>query len=80
VKEINKKIRDIERNVLVFLFKIISPYFDACVALHKKFLKTVSKGLQKNSVQFDRHVLLIAFSIMASPFFEGIICVRKMKT
>jgi hypothetical protein len=66
VKEINKN-REIERNVL-FLFKIIPAYFDACVAVYKKFLKTVSKGSKR-----------AAFSITASPFFEGIIYVRKQE-
>jgi hypothetical protein len=47
-----------------FTFKVICTYWNAFVAL--KELKTVSKGLQRNSVQFGPHIFLNDISIPKS--------------
>jgi hypothetical protein len=46
-----------ETKIVLLLFKAISAYLNTVVESLKKFLKTVGKGLQRNSVQFGRQCL-----------------------
>jgi hypothetical protein len=61
-----------------FYFKVISANLNTIVESLKKFL-TVSKGLQGNSVQFDRHVCLNVFSIRKPLSFVISFQLRKEK-
>jgi hypothetical protein len=58
----NKKYKGIK--IGLFIFKIISDYLNTFVVSFKKFLKIVSKGLERNSVQFGHHVFLNVFNIL----------------
>jgi hypothetical protein len=74
----NKK-NSSESKTVLFLFNVISAYLNAFLESFKKFLKTVSEGLQKNSVQFGRHDFLNAFSILRLLSVEGNFHLRKEK-
>jgi hypothetical protein len=65
--------------IVLFLFNVISAHFNTFVASFKKFLKTVSKGFQRNSVQFGRHVFHSVFNILKPLSFEGSFYCRKEK-
>jgi hypothetical protein len=67
------------KKIVLFLFKVISAYLNTFVAPFKKFLKTVSKGLRKNSVQFGRPVFLNVLNILKPRSFEGSFHRRKEK-
>lgn len=68
-----------KQKVVLFLFKVISTYLNTFVELFKKFLKTVRKGLQMNSIQFGHHVFLNVLSILKRLSFEGSFHLRKEK-
>jgi hypothetical protein len=68
---VKKEIKTRISNTVLFLFKVISAYLNAFVASFKKCLETVSKGLQRNSVQFGRQVFLNVFNMLKPPSFEG---------
>jgi hypothetical protein len=76
-KKINKKYKEIKH--CLFLFKVISAYWNTFVAPFIKFFKTVSKGFQSNSVQPGRHVFLNVFNILKPLSFEGSFYRRKEK-
>jgi hypothetical protein len=48
-------------------------------ATFKRFLKTVSKALQRNSVQYSHHVFLNVLNILKPLSFEGSFHCRKEK-
>jgi hypothetical protein len=50
------------------------------VASFKKFLKTVSKCIQKNSVQFGCYIFLNVFSVLKTLSFEGSFHCKKEKS
>jgi hypothetical protein len=50
-----------------------------CIESFKKFFFENSKGLQRNSIQLDRHVFLDAFNIVKPLSFEGSFYIRKEK-
>jgi hypothetical protein len=50
---------------------MISVHLNTFVESFKKFLKKVSKGLHRNSIQFGRHVFLNVFTILKPLSFEG---------
>jgi hypothetical protein len=61
----------------VFLFKLISAHLNTFVASFMKSVKTVSKGLQRNSVQLGRYAFLNFFNIPKPHSFEGSFHLRK---
>jgi hypothetical protein len=76
--EKNKKYKVI-KNCLIYIQTKISAYLNTCIQSFKKVLKTVGKGLQRNSVQFSHHVFLNVFSILKPLSFEGNAYLRKRK-
>jgi hypothetical protein len=65
--------------IVQFLFKAISVNLNTFVESFKKFLKTVSKGLQRNSDQFALHTFLHVFSVLKPLSFEGSFTLGKRK-
>jgi hypothetical protein len=76
-EERNKKYKEI-KNYFVSI-QINLRLLEYIVASFKKFLKIVSKGLQRNSVQFGRHIFLNVFNILKLLSFDGSFHLRKEK-
>jgi hypothetical protein len=69
---VKKRYKNTRKSKMVlFLFKVISTHLNTCVESFRKFLKTVGKGLHRNSVQLDRYDSPNVVSILKPLSFEG---------